>query len=196
MIEDLYKSGQYPFYYVLLPENNVRAGTRKLEFNFWAYPTIYIDGGYDVIVGSNLGKSDIARKIVSAADSHRANITISTQAILNQSNSTIKLTSYIQNNETTTYNGSLLVYLTEINSRDNQTHFTLVDFPVFEHLSIPPKGNATIEKQINQTILNANNSMFFSVVFNGESHIKYSQPPDKNPFEAHYVDAINAIRIR
>ena len=37
--------------------------------------------------------------------------------------------------------------------------------------------------------------MIFAVVFNAETHIGYSQPPDKNQFNAHYVDAVDATTV-
>ncbi|HWR27627.1 MAG TPA: Ig-like domain-containing protein, partial [Candidatus Thermoplasmatota archaeon] len=43
--------------------------------------------------------------------------------------------------------------------------------------------------------LDPENLMIFSVLFNAEKHTGYSQAPDKNPFEAHYVDAVNATRV-
>ena len=31
--------------------------------------------------------------------------------------------------------------------------------------------------------------MVIAALFNGEKHINYANPPDKNPFNAYYVDA-------
>jgi hypothetical protein len=37
--------------------------------------------------------------------------------------------------------------------------------------------------------------MIFSVLFSVEKQTGYSQAPDKNPFDAHYVDAVTATRV-
>jgi hypothetical protein len=198
LIDELYETGEYPFYYVLLPHENVRAATRTLELNLWGFPTIYFDGGYEVIVGGNTDKSSIVEKIASAVNSQRSNITVTTSAEVSQTNSTIKLSTFIQNNETINYSGRLVVYLTAINSTDQQgnpIHFSLVDFPIGEQIDIPPKGNITIETVANESGLPLENIMLYSVVFNEKAQIRYSQLPNKNPFDAHFIDAICATRI-
>jgi hypothetical protein len=48
---------------------------------------------------------------------------------------------------------------------------------------------------VNISGLDAENLMIFGVVFNSETHVGYSKPPDEEPFNAHYVDAVDATTV-
>ena len=52
-----------------------------------------------------------------------------------------------------------------------------------------------INKSLSASDLDPENIMIFSVLFDEEKHLGYSQNPDKNSFEAHYVDAVNATWV-
>jgi hypothetical protein len=199
MIDELYDSGDYPFYYVTLPEENTQGATRIEEYNVWGYPTIYIDGGYDLIVGSSVEKSMIGDRIKSSAARQHTNLSVKVTAERKENNSKITLTVVISNHESQLYHGLLRVYLTEIVSTIGQgntpTHFSLIDFLIDQEIQVPTNDVISEIKIKDLSEFDIENLMIFAVVFNSETHIGYSQPPDKNQFKAHYTDAVDATTV-
>jgi len=199
MIDELYDSGDYPFYYVTLPEENNKAAARIEEYNVWGYPTIYIDGGYDLIVGSSVEKSLIGDRIRSSVARLHTNLSVVVTAERKENSSQITLRILISNHESQLYNGQLRVYLTEIVSTTGQgntpTRFSLIDFLIDEEIQVPANDNTSQTQIEDISEFDAENLMIFAVVFNAEAHIGYSQPPDKNQFNAHYVDGVDATTI-
>ncbi len=62
ILNELYSSGDYPFYYVSLPQDNPKALERINDYNIWGYPTAYIDGGSATLVGSTIEKADFEKQ--------------------------------------------------------------------------------------------------------------------------------------
>jgi len=199
MVDELYDSGDYPFYYVTLPEENDKAAARIKEYNVWGYPTIYLDGGYDLIVGSNTQKSVIGDKILSSVARDRSNLSVTVTAERKDNSSEITLTILIDNYESELYTGQLRVYLTEIISTTGQgnspTRFSFIEFLIDEEIQVPANKNISLTRIVDISEFDDENLMIFAVVFNSETHFKYSQPPDKNQFNAHYVDAVDATTV-
>jgi hypothetical protein len=199
MVDELYDSGDYPFYYVTLPEENDKAAARIKEYNVWGYPTIYLDGGYDLIVGSNTQKSVIGDKILSSVARDRSNLSVTVTAERKDNSSEITLTILIDNYESELYTGQLRVYLTEIISTTGQgnspTRFSFIEFLIDEEIQVPANDNTSQTQIEDISEFDVENLMIFAVVFNEETHIGYSQPPDKNQFNAHYVDAVDATTV-
>jgi hypothetical protein len=199
IMNDLYTSGNYPFYYVSLPLDNPKALEQLTEYNILGYPTVYIDGGYTVLVGSNVQKSDFEKNITSAAARTTPKIFVNTTAHWNNQTNLITVTIIATNQEASAYSGRLRIYITEIISTKWQggtpQHFSFLDFLMNEDIQIPGNGDISLTKTMNATGLDPEDLMIFSVIFNAEKHTGYSQPPDKNPFEAQYVDAVSATRV-
>ena len=65
ILYDLYNSGEYNFYYVsMVTDKNNEAKERiEIEYNKYVYPSVFIDGGYEVIVSATHSKSDFEEKI-------------------------------------------------------------------------------------------------------------------------------------
>ena len=199
IIDELYQSGRYPFYYVSLPLDNPNALKRLTEYNILGYPTVYIDGGYKVLMGSNIPKSDFEKNISTAASRDVSNVSVNTTAHWDNHTNLITVHVNAINRETSTYYGRLRVYITELISTKWQAgtpeHFSFLDFLINEDVQIPGNGNISLVKTMNASGLDPEDLMLFSVLFNAEKSLGYSQPPDKNPFDAHYVDAVSAARV-
>ena len=61
---DLYSSGDYNFYFVTLVGKDEKAANRLYEeYNLWGLPTVFIDGGYKVLLGGGHEKSEYAQAI-------------------------------------------------------------------------------------------------------------------------------------
>ena len=199
IINDLYKSGNYPFYYVSLPLDNPKALERLTEYNILGYPTVYIDGGYTVLVGSKIQKSDFEKNITSAAARTTPKIFVNTSAHWNNQTNLITVNIVATNQETSAYSARLRVYITEIISTKWQggtpQHFSFLDFLMNQDIQIPGSGDISFTKTLNASGLDPEDLMIFTVIFNAEKHTGYSQSPDKNPFEAQYVDAVSATQV-
>jgi len=199
IMNDLYKSGNYPFYYVSLPLDNLKALERLTEYNILGYPTVYIDGGYTVLVGSKIQKSDFEKNITSAAARTTPKIFVNTSAHWNNQTNLITVNIVATNQETSAYSGRLRVYITEIISTKWQggtpQHFSFLDFLMNQDIQIPGSGDISFTKTLNASGLDPEDLMIFTVIFNAEKHTGYSQSPDKNPFEAQYVDAVSATQV-
>ena len=102
------------------------------------------------------------------------------------------------------YDGQLRVYIVEPVSRwndydGNPYHFGFLDFAMDETLSIGYLE--TYDKQmtwdahtVGYDSIQNDNIMVIAAVFNPAIFKKYSYPPSKNPFDAHYVDAAAAAK--
>ncbi len=199
ILNELYNSGDYPFYYVSLPQDNPKALTRINDYNIWGYPTVYIDGGYATLIGSNVQKSDFEKNITSTANRITPRIFIRTSAHWNNRTDIITVTVQVQNLEEKEYQGRLRIYITELISTKWQAgtpmHFSFLDFLVNEDVQIPANNQLSMNKTLSASDIDPENIMIFSVLFNSEKHTGYSQPPDKNPFDTHYVDAVSSTRV-
>jgi len=199
ILNEIYNSGDYPFYYVSLPQDNPKALARINDYNIWGYPTVYIDGGYSTLVGSSIQKSDFEKNITTAAERTTPDIFIRTTARWNNQTNSISVNVRIENHETSQYQGRLRVYITELISTKWQAgtpmHFSFLDFLVNEEIQVPAEDHLSLNKTLSASDFDPENLMLFSVMFSTEAQTGFSQPPDKNSFQAHYVDAVSAARV-
>jgi thiol-disulfide isomerase/thioredoxin len=91
------------------------------------------------------------------------------------------------------YEGRLRVYIVEIESRwemhnRQPYHNALLDLVYDEAMSI--KYHHTYEETIEwKGDIEEDNVLVIAALFNPEAHKNYADPPNKNPFNAYYVDA-------
>ena len=199
ILNELYNSGDYPFYYVSLPQDNPKALNRINDYNIWGYPTVYIDGGYSTLVGSNIQKSDFEKNITAAVERTTPDISIWTNAHWDNQTNIITVNIQIENQGPSSYQGRLRVYLTELISTKWQAgtpmHFSFLDFLINEDIQLSSNNRLSLNKTLNAVDLDPENLMLFSVLFSLDTQNEFSQPPDKNPYQAHYVDAVSASRV-
>ncbi len=97
------------------------------------------------------------------------------------------------------YNGQLRVYIVEpisrwYNADSDPYHFGFLDFAINEELSIELQNTYTKQvtwdaSEAGYSQVSEKNIMAIATVFNPIKHKKYSYSPNKNPFDAYYVDA-------
>lgn len=206
ILHELYESVDYPLYYVsLVDDKNSKARSRlNNHYNIYGYPTTYIDGGYDVIMGTK-DKSVLRNRISKAAERPVPSVKINLTAVWNTSKKQIQTETILTNEEQETYQGNLKIYVTEIISRWQQYngkpyHFSFLDYITDQKVSISNTESISISEKWSASILGDNsldpeNIMIIAVLFNEESHTAYSNPPDGNSFTAHYADATTAARL-
>ena len=199
LLHDMYKSGDSPFYYVSLPMTDTQAIARLTQYNIYGYPTMYIDGGYQVIMGGSIQKTDLEQKLQNALSRPRHNISIKIQALqIQESQNTTVLVS-MMNRENTLYKGYLRVYITEIVSTGGEGNtpqrFLFNDLLFNENVIIPANQEKQVSKTSSFNGLDPENVMIIAAVFSSEKNSGYSQPPDKNPFDAYFVDTVAATTV-
>ncbi|HWR27606.1 MAG TPA: hypothetical protein VN377_04110, partial [Candidatus Thermoplasmatota archaeon] len=148
ILNELYNSGDYPFYYVSLPQDNPDALARINDYNIWGYPTVYIDGGYTTLIGSSIQKSDFEKNVTSAAERITPRIFIRTTAHWDNRTNIIAVNVKVENQETSEYQGRLRVYITELISTKWQAgtpmHFSFLNFLINEDVQIPANDHRII----------------------------------------------------
>lgn len=66
-LHTVYESGKYPFYFVaLVDDKNNDAAARNEEFNLYGFPTVFVDGGYRVVVGE-FSNPNVSINLIKAA---------------------------------------------------------------------------------------------------------------------------------
>ena len=203
ILHELYESGKYNFYYVSLVNDQSNDAQTRLstDYDIYGFPTVFIDGGYKVIVGGNNDKSDYEQAILDARSRDAPNLQVKVSAKYN--NITDKLTTevFVKNNDKETYSGRLKVYLTEIVSQWNgydgkPYHYGFVDYVINEAISMDANGEKNFSDTQSVSDYDYENLMIMAVVFNSESAGKYVYPDEnEHSFDAYYADAVNATKV-
>jgi len=202
MLYELYSSGNYKFYYVTLIKANEKAANRlDNEYNLSGLPTVFIDGGYKVIMGGLHEKSEYAQVIRDAE--LRSVPKIQIDIVAEYDNNTNELLSevLIKNIDNEPYNGRLRVYLTEKISRwsgpgGDPYHFGFLDYLINEEISVDTDKNVSYSVTEDISDLDPENLMVIAVIFNSEKKQGYSDPPkNKKPFDAYYADNVDGTDL-
>jgi len=209
---ELYESTDYKFYYVSMIGDKSSIANDRLskDYNVVGYPTVFIDGGYKLIVGDK-DKSEYESAINTAQDRVVPMIAVNITAEYDNKTDELTTNVLIENYEDETYTGQLKVYLTEKTSRWGNTHKTsegktvpyhygFLDFVIDEEASIESKGKTTVTNKRKLTEfaisdLYPEDFTLIAVMFSSESVNKYSFPPDQGEFDAYYADAADAAEL-
>ena len=209
-LKNIYEGDWHPFYYVsLVYHENKHAKYRALnEYNIWGAPTLFFDGGFRVNMGA--GSAPAAQEaynlsIIDCVERTVYDIDIVLD-VLWLGNAQMDIDVTVFNNEGSTYDGYIRVYVTEIFSTmgwddedDNPFTFAFLDYAYNESISVSSGGtwqSSTVwdGHEHNDGFGNdfgsitIDNIMVIAAVFNDEWHQGYARPPDQNPFDAYYVD--------
>lgn len=204
ILHSLYESNKYNFYFISLVNGTSSKVTDRLytNYNIYGFPTVYIDGGYRVILGGNNPESTFIEAITAAQQRLTVpQIKLTLTAQYKNTSQQLTITALLQNKENDPYNGLLQLYLTEIVSHwtgydSKPYHFSfLTNIPIQEDITIPENKDITLTGTMNISDYDYENLMIVGVVFSKEKQNGYSKPPNDNPFDAYYADATNATKI-
>ena len=137
-IEELYETGNYPFYYVsLVYDANTVAQKRGGWLSDSYIPMLYLDGGYKVVDSPNMYGSYITE--VSQRDTNPISLNVSA---VWQGDAKIEITVSAINEGTQSYLGHLRVFVTEIvsrwvNEKGDPFHYAFLDYAFNKYVSIP-----------------------------------------------------------
>lgn len=207
-IHELFESQAIPFYYATMvdDENNKAHNRLYNDLNIYGFPTVYIDGGYTVIMGSGDFESTFEQRLLDAQARSTQKIGINLTSVWNETRKELENTVILKNEEETTYLGTLKVYITEINSRWTDWNaeaysYAFIDYGINQDITIPSGETKTVSG-----IWDANSAGFSDVVkenlfviaavFIDESETRYANPVDgENPFDAYFCDASTGRRV-
>jgi len=202
-IHDLYENQaqDYEFSYVtMIYDRNERAYSRLVDdYHMHGFPTIYCDGGHQVIVGEQ-DEAAFEEAILVSANREVANLAVELTVQWNDPSQDIEVIATVVNFEPTTYTGRLRVYVTEIVSRwadlDGKAyHFGFIDYALDEQIQIAASDSLILSDLYPIGDLDVDNLQFFAVVFTDDSEQGYSDPPDGSPFDAYYAEAVATCTV-
>lgn len=202
ILYSLYESKKYNFYYVALinDTNPVAAARNTDDYNIWAFPTVFIDGGYKVIVGGKNIESVYANAISLAQGRTVPQIKLTISAQYKNTTKEVTVTALIENKDNNTYTGRLKLYLTEIVSQvsdyaNKPYHYSFLEYLINKDISVNGKQNTTSSITKSIAAYDYENLMIIGVVFSTQKNIGYANPPTQNPFDAYYADATTATTV-
>lgn len=202
ILETLESSPNYRFYYVsMIMENGKAAEYLTSVYNRYADPTVYIDGGYQVILGGLHPEANYSTAIQSAENRAVPKIKVTVTADYKNTTNTIAVNVLVVNGEQTPYSGRLRVYLLEIISSQFNDYNGLkyrnafVDFMLNQDITVSANSNMTYSTDWPVGTLDYENLKLIAVVFNNTGNNAFSNPPTSNPFTAHYADATDATYV-
>jgi hypothetical protein len=203
ILSSLYEANKYNFYYVaLINDTNPIAAERNWnEYHVYGFPTVYIDGGYKLIVGGDKPASIYSDAINASLARTVPKIKLTVTAQYKNTTKEVTVTTRIENKENTTYNGRLKLYLTEIISQftdysSKSYHYGFINYLNNTDISVAGNNILTLSDTKNISVYKSENLMIIGVIFSSEKNTGYSDPPtDKKPFDAYYADATNATKV-
>ncbi|KYK20288.1 hypothetical protein AYK25_09100 [Thermoplasmatales archaeon SM1-50] len=202
ILEQLESSTNYRFYYVsMIMENSKTAEYLTSVYNRYADPTLYIDGGYQVILGGLHPEENYTTAIQAAENRVVPKIKVTVTAEYKNTTNTIATNVLVVNGEQTPYSGRLRVYLLEIISSQFNDYNGLkyrnafVDFLLNKDISVSANSNITYSADWPVGTLDYENLKLIAVVFNNSGNNAFSNPPTGNPFTAYYADATDATYV-
>ncbi len=204
ILEDLESSPLYQnlFYYVsMVIDNSKAADYINTDYNRSGDPTVYIDGGYNVLFGGLIPEINYTTAILSAQNRPVPQVRVTVTADYQNATKDIHVVALVENNESVPYIGTLRVYLLEIisssfnNYNGQKYRNAFVDFIINQEITVPEKGQKSFTANWSVGSLDYENLKVIAAVFNTTGHESHSAPPNRNPFTAHYVDAVNATYV-
>lgn len=204
VLHDLFNPDDPDFYYVSLvhDKNSIAESRLDNDFNKLGFPTVYIDGGYDVILGSDNFRSKFQQSLDDAKNRDVPNIYLNLTSEWNETRNEIKNSVLIKNNDDEDYDGRLKIYITEITSawRDDNNErysYTLIDYGYNNEITIDVDEDKTISEiwELPDNV-DKDNLWIMAVLFNSDSNPSDSDPIDNSkPFNAYYTDAVNGVKV-
>ncbi len=203
ILSEIYESQEYNFYYISLVEDKNKAAKNRLknDYNIYGYPTVYIDGGYEIVVGSSKDKSFFENAIDKASKRDVAHIELNITSEYKEDENEVDIEISILNFEEKDYTGDFKIYLTQrISSWQDYNgegyHFGFDKYILNQEIEVPSEEEVIISKTFDASNYDIDNLMLIGVIFNSEKIEKYSNPTDKeNSFNAQYADVCEASFI-
>jgi thiol-disulfide isomerase/thioredoxin len=203
-LKNVYAGTQHDFYYIsfVTDKNSYALQRTHTDYNVYGYPTVWFDGGDEVVVGA--GSTSSAESNYNAALTsceNRAVYDVDVQLNVQWLGSaTMNVAVSVDNNEASQYNGRVRVYVTEkvssmgwYDTNGYPYTFAFLNYAFNQPVSIAAGGSWSDSTTWNGNdygfgTITHDNIMVIAAVFNDDWHQGYSYPPSGYPFDAYYCD--------
>ena len=193
----IYNTGNYQFEYTeLVYDKNTMANTRFMQFNPRYVPTSYWDGGEYTYPGT----SQITfQNYLDASGARPVPDITATLQITWVTGGQLAIDYSIDNNEPSSYGGTLRIYIHELEStlwndyNGNPYYHAFLDFAVNQPITIP-SGDTMSDSVIWDAVaagypgVTPENLQVILAVFGDEPFTGYSDPPSGNPFTGYLCE--------
>jgi hypothetical protein len=208
-LHELHDSGKYPFHYIsMIMEHEETADYINTQYNYFAYPSVYIDGGYKTIFGGGEESvANIEKFIKNAMARDFSSVYINLSAEWDENTSEIKINGKILNDGNSVYTGNLRIFLAEIittewvDASKKPFHFGSHSFIENKDVEIQSKELINFSKTIDSSELDPENLMIYAAIYNSKSVKRESDPNDidrdgdTHEFNAHFADNVAATEV-
>lgn len=208
ILEELFDPDDPDFYHVsLVDDESDKANSRLNEnYNVLGFPVVFIDGGYRIIMGAK-EKSLFVNQISEAKNRDVPKLHLNLNSTWKQDKTELTCTVTIINKESSTYNGRLRVYISEIVSRwidynGDAYHYAFIDYAINEDIEIKADEKKVISEvwdadSVGFSDVLPENLYVVAVIFNSTSTKKYADPPfNTKEFDSYYADAAHGTRVQ
>ncbi len=207
-LHELHDSEKYPFHYIsLIMEHEETAEYVNKQYNYYAYPSVYIDGGYKTIFGgSDESVANIEKYIKNGMTRDFSSVYINVTAEWDENKSEISINGKIKNDGNNVYTGKLRIFLAEIITIDwvdaskKPFHFGSLGIVTNEDIEIQSKELKNFSKTIDSTYPDPENLIIFAAIYNSKSVKRDSDPNNMDrtgdhEFDAHFADNVAATEL-
>ena len=171
--------------YVMLPIQNDFSNERLLEYNA-AYPEAFLDGGYRVAKSHD----EVEQAMQDCRERKRNDIKLEVKAEWFECPCIwgLIIVVKIKNNENESYNGTLRIYVTEVNSRwksdgGERYHFSFLEFADVENIGMDAKG------EFYRAVIWDTKQHFPDIYDNGKNNVAVIAALFQQ--ESHHLDAVD-----
>ncbi|MEM0492842.1 MAG: Ig-like domain-containing protein [Candidatus Thermoplasmatota archaeon] len=203
ILDEIYKSGKYRFYYVSLVHDQSSIAERRLkeDYNIEGFPVVFIDGGYNILYGGNVSKSEMENAISKASSRVTPKIILDINANWDNTTKKLKVTVTIKNDEAYKYTGRLKVHLVDeispwFDYNGLPYKYSLKEYIIDKNITVNAKSSYNDSVTKSYTDIHPDNLVVIAVLFSSESSLRYSNPPSNTKeFKAYYADATAATNV-
>lgn len=214
VLNNLFDPENPEFYYISLveDENDLAYDRVVNHYNRRANPTVFMDGGYEVIFGFRENfEEDFNQKVQDSLLREAPELIVEVNAGWNESRTELTTRVNIENKDLKTYTGELKVFICEIKStrwkdyNGDAFSYAFLEYAIEQDIIVNPGENKEFSSIWNASLSKYSevfpeNLMIYAVIYNSESTEKYSDPPplghNNNPFDAYYADVVEASRVQ
>jgi hypothetical protein len=209
----IYNSSDYPFYYVALVYDQTKLGKDRMygHYRGFAFPTVFLDGGFSQIVGSSSTPQQteqLYRPAIEEAGARTVHPLEVTTNVTGHGDAKLDITVTVKNIGTKPYIGILRSYVTEIVSRwHTQTghpyHFALLDYAIKKIIFLSPQKTQTYTATFDGAAQHGNltfpdivdnNIMVISTVSHWQPHM-IAKEQYVGAHLAFYIDQVSGAKV-
>jgi hypothetical protein len=209
----IYNSSDYPFYYVALVYDQTKLGKDRMygHYRGFAFPTVFLDGGFSQIVGSSSTPQQteqLYRPAIEEAGARTVHPLEVTTNVTGHGDAKLEITVTVKNTGNKPYIGILRSYVNEIVSRwitqkGHPYHFALLDYAIKKIIFLSPQKTQTYTATFDGAAQHGNltfpdivdnNIMVISTVSHWQPHM-IAKEQYVGAHLAFYIDQVTGAKV-